>query len=54
MCIIHKGFRGFQTVSPASIFGSNLIGLKPVIPHEIIHQPLAVSIESIKTKLTKI
>jgi hypothetical protein len=32
MCIIHKGFSGFRAVSPASILGSNLIGLKPAIP----------------------
>ncbi len=37
MCIIHKGFRGFRAVSPASILGGNLIGLKPAIPYEIIH-----------------
>ena len=27
MCIIHKGFRGFRAVSPASNLGGNLIGL---------------------------
>lgn len=37
MCIIHKGFIGFQAVSPASSLGGNLIGLKPAIPYEIIH-----------------
>jgi len=33
MCIVHKGFRGFRTVSPTSILGGNLIGLKPAIPY---------------------
>jgi hypothetical protein len=37
MCIIHKGFRGFGAVSPASILCCNLIGLKHAIPYEIIH-----------------
>ncbi len=41
MCIIHKGFRGFRAISPASISGGNLIGLKPAIPYEIIHSTLA-------------
>jgi len=41
MCIIHKGFRGFRAVSPASTLGGNLIGLKPAIPYEIIHSPLS-------------
>lgn len=36
MCIVHKGFRGFRAVSPASILGGKLIGLKPVIPHDTI------------------
>ncbi len=36
MCIIHKGLSGFGTLSPASILGDNLIGLKPAIPYEII------------------
>ena len=40
MCIIHKGFRGFQAVSPASILGGDLIGMKPAIPYEIIHSTL--------------
>ena len=40
MCIIHKGFRGFQTVSSALNLDGNLIGLKPAIPYEIIHLPL--------------
>ena len=29
MCIIHKGFRGFRAVSPASVLGGVLIDLKP-------------------------
>ena len=33
MCIVHKGFRGSQTFSPASIIGGNLTGLKPAIPY---------------------
>jgi hypothetical protein len=41
MCIIHKGFRGFQAFLPASILGGNLIGLDPAIPYEIIHSTLA-------------
>ncbi len=36
MCIVHKGFRGFRAVSPASILGSNLISLKPAIPYNTI------------------
>lgn len=40
MCIIHKGFRGFRTVSLASIFGGNLIRLKHAIPYKIIHSTL--------------
>ena len=40
MCIIHKGFRGFQAFLPASILGGNLIGLDPAIPYEIIHSTL--------------
>jgi len=28
-------------LSPASISGDNLIGLKPAIPYEIRHSPLA-------------
>ena len=40
MCIVHKGFRGFRAVSPASILGSNLIGLNPAIPYDTIHSPL--------------
>ncbi len=42
MCIIHKGFRGFLALSPASILGGNLMGLKPAIPYEIIHESLSV------------
>jgi len=41
MCIVHKGFSGFQAASPASILGGNLIGLKPAIPYNTIHLPLA-------------
>ncbi|RKD90185.1 hypothetical protein BC643_0521 [Mangrovibacterium diazotrophicum] len=41
MCIVHKGFRGFRAVSPASILDGNLIGLKPAIPYVTIHEPLA-------------
>ena len=37
MCIIHKGFRGKRALSPASILGGKLTGLKPAIPYEIIH-----------------
>ncbi len=40
MCIVHKGFRGFRTVSPASILGGNWIGLKPAIPYDTIHSTL--------------
>ncbi len=40
MCIIHKGFRSFIAVSPASIFGGKLIGLKPEIPYDTIHSTL--------------
>jgi hypothetical protein len=40
MCIVHKGFRGFRAVSPASILGSKMIGLKPAIPYDTIHSPL--------------
>jgi len=42
MCIVHKGFRGFQAVSPASILGGNLLGLKPEIPYDTIHSTLCV------------
>ena len=41
MCILHKGFRGFRTLSPASILGGNLTGLKPAIPYDTIHSTLA-------------
>jgi len=41
MCIVHKGFKGFRAVSPASILGGNYIGLKPAIPYDTIHSPLA-------------
>ena len=40
MRIIHKGFRGFRALSPASILGGNVIGMKLAIPYEIIHSPL--------------
>ena len=40
MCIIPKGFRGFRAFSPATNLGGNLIGLKPAIPYEIIHETL--------------
>ncbi len=42
MCIVHKGFGGFQAVSPASILGANLIGFNPAIPYDTIHRTLAV------------
>lgn len=42
LCIVHKGFRGFQEVSPVSILGGNLIGLNPEIPYDIIHLTLAI------------
>ena len=42
MCIIHKSFRGFQGLSPASILGGKLIDLKHAIPYEIIHQTLTL------------
>ena len=41
MCIVHKGFRGFRTASPASNLGGNLTCLKPAIPYDTIHAPLA-------------
>ncbi len=40
MCIVHKGFRGFRAVSPASVLGGNLISLKPAIPYDTIHSTL--------------
>ncbi len=43
MCIVHKGFRGFRAISPASILGGNLIGLKPAIPYDTIHSTLCKS-----------
>ncbi len=33
MCIIHKGFRGFRALLPASILAGNLISLNPAIPY---------------------
>jgi hypothetical protein len=47
MCIIHKGFRGFRAMSPASILGGSLLSIKSAIPYEIIHKPLAVIDEEI-------
>ena len=47
MCIVHKGFRGFRAVSPASILGGNLIGLKPAIPYDTIHSTLAARLKPI-------
>ncbi|SFU63003.1 hypothetical protein SAMN05216364_10427 [Porphyromonadaceae bacterium KHP3R9] len=41
MCIVHKGFRGFRAVSPASILAGNLISLKPTIPYDTIHSPFS-------------
>ncbi len=43
LCIIHKGFRGFQALSQRPIAGWNSIGLNPSIPYEIIRSPLIVS-----------
>ena len=45
MCIIHKGIRGFRAVSPASISGGNLIGLKYAIPYDTIHSTLLQGIK---------
>jgi hypothetical protein len=42
MCMVHKGFRGFRAVSPASILGGNLIGLKAAIPYDTIRSTLCV------------
>lgn len=50
MCIVHKGFRGFRSVSPASILGGNLTGLKPAIPYDTIHSPLCTSGEKTTTQ----
>jgi hypothetical protein len=44
MCIIHKGFRGFRALSPASVLGGNLIPLESEIPYEIIHSTLATNL----------
>jgi len=41
MCIVHKDFRGFRAVSPASNSVGSLIGLKPAIPYDTIHSTLA-------------
>lgn len=40
MCIVHKDFRGFLSVSPASFFGGKLTGLKSALPYDAIHLPL--------------
>lgn len=53
MCIIHKGFRGFRALSPASILLRNLKGLKPAIPYEIIHSTLATRLKK-RSSLMKI
>lgn len=45
MCIVHKGFKGIRAVSPASILGSKLIGLKPEIPYDTIHLTLPASVK---------
>lgn len=50
MCIVHKGFRGFRGVSPASNLGGSLIGLKPAIPYDTIHATLAVILETQKNE----
>lgn len=50
MCIIHKGFRGKQAVSTASILGGKLIGLKPAIPYEMIHSSLSSEIDKYETR----
>ena len=52
MCIIHKGFRGFQALSPASILGGNLIGLKDAIPYDFI-PPTGVCIKTEISSITK-
>jgi len=52
MCIVHKGFRGFRAVSPASILGGNLIGLKPAFPYDTIHLPLATSVRATENSIT--
>jgi len=36
MCIVHKGFRGFRAVSPASVLGGNWTGMYPAIPNDFI------------------
>ena len=38
--IVHAGFRGFRAVSPASILGGKLTGLKHAIPYDTIHSTL--------------
>jgi hypothetical protein len=49
MCIVHKGFRGFRAVSPASILGGNLRSLKSAIPYDTIHSTLC-AIRGIKNR----
>ena len=49
ICIVHKGFRGFRALSPASSLGGNLIGLKSAIPYDTIHATLAASKTNIAT-----
>ena len=53
MCIIHKGFRGFRALSPASILVGNLIALKPAIPYEIIHLTLYGIWKNINTTMKR-
>jgi hypothetical protein len=50
MCIVHKGFRGFRAVSPASNLGGNLIGLKPAIPYDTIHSTLVAITNEHRTR----
>lgn len=45
MCIVHKGFRGFRALSPASNLGGNWIGLKSAIPYGTIHSTLAATLK---------
>lgn len=54
MCIVHKGFRGFRAVSPASILAGNLISLKPAIPYDTIHSPLAASVRATDNQIDTI
>ena len=50
MCILHKGYRGFRALSPASILGGYLIGLKSAIPFDTIHSTLFLKFQ---TKIPK-